>query len=157
MTATTTFIASEHMIQSSYDAFDVSTPLVKDIPGISWSVVLEPLPRSLYTRYGAEKNSLGLDQASETLVIFLISAAWADAAHDQQVYSASKLLVEDVENKAKRLGAYTPFIYVNYAAPWQDVIQSYGTKNVRKLRKLRDRVDPQHFFTNKLKGGFKIP
>lgn len=157
MTATTTFIASEDMIQASYNAFDLSTPLVKDIPGISWSIVLEPLPPSLYTRYGAKKNSLGLDQASETLVVFLISAAWSDAAHDQQVYSAAAILVENIENKAKSLAAYAPFVYANYAAPWQDVIQSYGTENVRKLRRLRDKVDPQHFFTNKLKGGFKIP
>lgn len=63
----------------------------------------------------------------------------------------------DIEAEAKRLGVYDPYIYLNYAAPWQNVIASYGADRVYRLKQLRARVDPHAVFTRMVPRGFKIP
>ncbi|KAI3317205.1 putative oxidoreductase [Xylariaceae sp. AK1471] len=157
MTATITIVPTEAMIRATYDAFNASLPLLQNITGIMWAVNIEPLPPQLYTRGGAATNALGLTNDNRTLGVFLISPSWTDAADDEKVYAAARSLTADVEAKAKTLGAYDPYIYLNYAAPWQDVIASYGAENVKRLQKLRNRVDPHEVFTKRVSGGFKIP
>ena len=66
-------------------------------------------------------------------------------------------LVKALEQKARNLEVYDPYLYLNYAAPWQDPIASYGNVSVQKLRALRDRIDPAAVFTKLVPGGFKIP
>ncbi|KEY69603.1 hypothetical protein S7711_06230 [Stachybotrys chartarum IBT 7711] len=157
MTATMTFIPTEEMILEAYDAFSASVALVQGIAGVSWAVNMEPIPPQMYTRHGADKNALGFDGQTKTMACFLISPAWSHAADDERIYAAARSLIADIERRAKRLGVYDPYIYLNYAAPWQKVIEGYGSENVRRLQTLRARVDPKGFFTRKVLGGFKIP
>ncbi|KAH7304287.1 putative oxidoreductase [Stachybotrys elegans] len=157
MTATMTFIPTEDMIHEAFAAFNASIPLVQNIPGVSWVVNMEPLPPSLYNGADAAKNALGLNGRSETLAVFLVSPAWSNAADDEAIYAAARSLIADVEARAKALGVYDRYIYLNYAAPWQKVIESYGPASVGKLKALRKKVDPKQFFTRKVRGGFKIP
>ncbi|KAI1173439.1 putative oxidoreductase [Nemania sp. FL0916] len=158
MTATVTFEPTEAMIRETYAAFNASLPLVKNITGISWALNLEPLPPQIYTRGGADTNALGLtNEHGRSLVVCLISPSWANGAQNEQVYAAARSLLDDISARAKKLGVFDPYIYLNYAAPWQPVIESYGADNVKKLQKLRARVDPHHVFTKKVPGGFKIP
>lgn len=157
MTATMTFIPTEEMILEAYDAFSASVALVQGIAGVSWAVNMEPIPPQMYTRHGADKNALGFDGQTKTMACFLISPAWSHAADDVRIYAAARSLIADIEQRAKRLGVYDPYIYLNYAAPWQKVIEGYGSENVRRLQTLRTRVDPKGFFTRKVLGGFKIP
>lgn len=156
--ATTTFVPTEAMIRETYAAFDASLVQVQNLTGIMWALNIEPLPPQIYAR-GASDNSLGLQDrpGSESLAVCLLSPAWTDAAQDEQVYAATRRLMEDIEARAKGLGVYDPYLYLGYAAPWQDVISSYGPEGVARLRALRDRVDPGHVFTNQVPGGFKIP
>ncbi|KAL9622294.1 MAG: hypothetical protein Q9160_003305 [Pyrenula sp. 1 TL-2023] len=156
MTATTTFVPTEAMIRATYDAFNASLALLQDVTGLMWAVNLEPLPPQIYTRRGADTNALGLSGHTGSLVVCLVSPSWTDATQDEQVYKAARSLMGDIEGKAKSLGLYDPYIYLNYAAPWQDVIKGYGEESVQKLQKLRKRVDPGEVFTRKVAGGFKI-
>ncbi|KJZ77354.1 hypothetical protein HIM_03078 [Hirsutella minnesotensis 3608] len=155
LTATTTFVPTEAMIRATYDAFNASLQSLQDVKGLMWAVNLEPLPPQIYAR-GAADNTLGLTDRQGSLVVCLLSPSWPDQAHDEQVYAAARSLMEDIEDRAKILGVYDPYIYLNYAAPWQEVIASYGKESVRSLRELRARVDPHDFFTNSVVGGFKI-
>ncbi|KAI1158147.1 putative oxidoreductase [Nemania serpens] len=158
MTATVTFEPTEAMIRETYAAFNASLPQIQNVTGISWALSLEPVPPQLYTRGGVDTNALGLtNENGRSLVVCLISPSWADSAHNDQVYDAARSLMDDIVARAKTLGAYTPYIYLAYAAPWQDVIQSYGAVNVKRLQRLRARVDPNQVFTKRVTGGFKIP
>ncbi|KAI0382410.1 putative oxidoreductase [Hypomontagnella monticulosa] len=157
MTATTTFVPTEAMIRATYDAFNTSLSLLQNVTGIMWAVNIEPLPPQIYTRGGADMNALGLTRQNRSLAVCLVSPSWSDSAHDEQVYSAARSLMADIEDKAKKLGVYDPYIYLDYAAPWQEVIKGYGEESIRKLQKLRKRVDPEGIFTRRVPGGFKIP
>lgn len=55
------------------------------------------------------------------------------------------------------MGAYDPFIYLNYAGPDQDPIATYGALNVERLRATRSRVDPGGLLTEQVPGGHKVP
>jgi hypothetical protein len=157
MTATTSFVPTEAMIRAMYDAFNASLPLVQNVTGLMWAANIEPLPPQIYKRGGADTNALGLAEYDDSLAIGLISPSWSDAAQDEQIYSAARSFLADVEARAKELGVYIPYIYLNYAGPWQEVIESYGEESVEKLQQVRDRVDPDEVFTRKVRGGFKIP
>lgn len=154
--ATTTFVPTEAMIRETYAAFDASLAAVKQLTGITWVVNLEPLPPQLYAR-GAADNCMGLAGRSGSLVVCLLCPAWPEADQDNQVYAAARALIDDIEARAKRLDVYDPYIYMGYAAPWQDVVASYGAESVAELRELRARVDPRSVFTRMVPGGFKVP
>jgi hypothetical protein len=111
----------------------------------------------MYSRAAAAKNPLGLADRSGTLVIALLTATWADPKDDARVEAAALELMALVEADAKRRDVHDPFVYLNYAAPWQKAIESYGPENVGKLREIRQAMDPRGLFTHNVPGGGKIP
>ncbi|KAI1098022.1 putative oxidoreductase [Jackrogersella minutella] len=154
--ATVTFRPTEAMLHAAFDAWNASLAGVQDINGLTWSLSLEALPPALYRR-GAAANAMGLGDRTGTRVVCLLSHIWADEADNERVYAATAALVSTLQDAARSLDAYDPFIYLNYAAPWQEPIASYGDESVQKLRELRARVDPKGVFTHLVPGGFKIP
>lgn len=87
----------------------------------------------------------------------LLSASWTDKADDAKVERAARELFAGIEDEARKLGVYEPFVYLNYAAAWQDPIASFGSKSVERLKKVRKDVDPKGVFRLNVPGGFKIP
>lgn len=49
-----------------------------------------------------------------------------------------------------------PFQYLNYAAPFQDPLASYGVKNLQRLREVSKKYDPDQVFQRLVPGGFKL-
>ncbi|KAI1840800.1 hypothetical protein JX266_013007 [Neoarthrinium moseri] len=156
MYGTVTILATEPMIRATFDAWNSSLEDVKDISGLTWALSLDSVPPSMSQR-GAGTNALGLADWKESRIVCLLSQAWADQADDERVYAASAALITAIEDAARKLDAYDPFLYLNYAAKWQDPIASYGEASVQQLREVRGRVDPKGVFTKLVPGGFKIP
>ncbi|EFZ03013.1 FAD/FMN-binding dehydrogenase [Metarhizium robertsii] len=156
LSTTVTFVPTEAMIRATFDAYNASLPSVQDIAGIRWDVNLEALPPQLYAR-GAQDNALGLADRSGPLAVCLLSPAWSRAGDDDKVYAAARALMDEIDRRARDLGAHDPYIYMNYAAPGQEVIASYGQASVAHLQHVRARVDPHGLFTHQVPGGFKIP
>ncbi|KAI0965161.1 putative oxidoreductase [Xylaria arbuscula] len=121
----------------------------------TWAISLEPLPPAIYQRR-SESNSLGLEDRSQSLMILLLSAAWADTEDDTLVEQTARSMFLDIEIEAKRLGVYDPFVYLNYAAPWQDPFASYGVASRKRLQEVRQRYDPRQIFSFNVPGGFDI-
>jgi FAD/FMN-containing dehydrogenase len=101
-------------------------------------------------------NALGLDAADGPLVLVLLSAFWHDAADDARVDAAARRLVARVRRAAARRGLARAWIYLNYAAPWQDPIAGYGAANRRRLQDISRRYDPHGVFQKNVPGGFKL-
>ncbi len=144
------------VLNATVATFNASIPAIQNIPGIVWGITFEPLPPAIYARHGGA-NALGLSDRTEALVVCLFTATWLRAADDDAVNLATQALVAAVEDNARALGGLDPYKYLNYAAPWQRVIENYGEESVRKLQKVRRRVDPRNVFTYGVPGGFKIP
>ncbi|KAI1430195.1 putative oxidoreductase [Xylaria sp. FL1777] len=152
---TNTMISSEEVIKATYLRFNESIPTFSPIANISFGYTLEPLPPAIYARH-ADTNALGLGKNNQSLLIGLFFASWTDPTDDERVDKAARGLVKAIEDDSRRLNAYSPFQYLNYAAPWQDPIASYGVESVRKLRKVAREVDPNRVFQQQVPGGFKI-
>lgn len=137
-------------------AWNDSVADIQDVPEIVWSVVSEPLPPQLYGR-NADSNALGFAETQGTpLTILLMSVTWSEQEDDTAVETRVKSLTATISKELGDLGALHPFVYLNYAAPWQDPIASYGNASFERLKRAQQQYDPTEVFTNQVTGGFKI-
>ncbi|KAL4965557.1 FAD-binding oxidoreductase [Aspergillus stella-maris] len=145
-----------HMLKAAYHRWNSSLAAVENVTGVSWSLSLEPLPPAIYAR-APTKNAFGLADRKKALVVTLLSATWEDAKDDALIEKNARELFRGIEEDARRLGSFDPYIYPNYAAVWQDVIASFGEDSVEKLQRVSREVDPKEVFRVNVPGGFKIP
>ncbi|KAL4740938.1 hypothetical protein BDV11DRAFT_168682 [Aspergillus similis] len=145
-----------NMLNATYLRWKSSLPAIEDVRGVVWSVSLEPLPPAIYAR-APKKNALGLSDTTGSQVVTLLSVSWEDEMDDERVQNTARALFKGIEEDARRLNSYGPFLYLNYAAHWQDPITSYGEKSIETLRKVSRDVDPEGVFREGMPGGFKIP
>ncbi|KAL4786388.1 hypothetical protein BJX76DRAFT_365782 [Aspergillus varians] len=144
------------MLNATYLRWKSSLPAIEGLNGIHWSISLEPLPPAIYAR-APTKNALGLSEKRQALVVTLLNATWEDEADDAKVEETARALFAGIEEDARKLGSYVPFVYLNYAAEWQDPIASYGEESVTRLRSVSKEVDSTGVFRVNMPGGFKIP
>ncbi len=53
-------------------------------------------------------------------------------------------------------GTDNPYIYLNYAGKNQDVLGGYGKANVKKMKVLSKKYDPDGVFQTLVPGGWQI-
>ncbi|CBF71642.1 hypothetical protein AN6876.2 [Aspergillus nidulans FGSC A4] len=133
------------MLNATYLRWKSSLPEIEDVRGIVWSVSLEPLPPAIYAR-APRKNALGLSNTTGSQVVTLLSATWEDETDDERIYNTARALFEGIEEDARRLNNYESFLYLNYAADWQDPIASYGESSIEMLKRVSRDVDPEGLF-----------
>ena len=75
---------------------------------------------------------------------------------DQGVYRDSAKFIDAVVKEAKRRGLASSYIYMNYASPYQAVVDGYGSANLKRLRQVADVYDPAQVFQTLQPGGFKL-
>lgn len=140
-------------INATVLAWNASIDSVHAIPGIVWGLGMDPLPPQLYARHAAQ-NALGLDhRQNKALIIINLNIMWSDAADDDAVDRAIRALVAAIR---RHVDVLDPFLYINYAASWQQPIEGYGKASVERLRKVQNLYDPRRVFTDLVPGGFKI-
>ncbi|KAL4930915.1 FAD-binding oxidoreductase [Aspergillus undulatus] len=146
------------VLKATYHRWNTSLSAIQGIDGIHWSLSLEPLPPAIYAR-APQSNALGFDKRQKALVVTVLSATWESDHDDALVQETARALFAGIEEDARHLGSYDPFVYMNYAAKWQDPVASYGEESVRRLRGVSKSVDPRGVFKagGSLPGGFKIP
>lgn len=151
-----TYESKVSILNATYGLWNDSLPEIKSISGITWSLSLEPLPSAIYSK-GAGTNSLGLEGRSAPLVVVLLTASFKYIKDKQTVETACRKLMSAIEDEARRQGVYDPWVYLDYAGSWQDPIDSYGHRSLKRLKEVQMRVDPHGTFTRQVPGGFKIP
>ncbi|KAI0965082.1 hypothetical protein F4678DRAFT_453811 [Xylaria arbuscula] len=155
--ASLTIVSSVAAINATVRAWNASIDSIRTIPGITWAAGMDPLPPQLYARH-ARGNALGLDSRDgRALIIVNFTAMWPNATDDNAVDEAIRALITAIEQDVSELDALDPFVYVNYAAPWQLPMESYGEASIKRLRRVRRTYDPKQVFTHLVPGGFKIP
>lgn len=137
-------------------SWNASLSAIRNISGVTWSLNFDPLPQAIYDRH-AENNALGLtERDGKPLLIILLTASWSDAQDDEAVAVAVKSLIESIQEDVDDLCALDPYLYLNYAAQWQDPIASYGRASDEKLVAVQKKYDPHRVFTDRVPGGFKL-
>lgn len=152
---TITFVSTAASVNATYIRFNDSVGGIQDIANITWALTLEPLPPAIYGRH-ASSNPFGLQDRNESLVIALLLASYSDAADDDTVEETARSLMALIEQDMRDLNAWDPFVYLNYAAQWQDPLASYGQANLQRLQAIAKEVDADGVFTYQVPGGFKL-
>lgn len=150
----TTLLSTEPALKAAYEQWEKSYPALANVTNV-FTLIWEPLPPAIYKRHATE-NALGLEDRTDSLVIVELFASWTNAADDALVKRTLHELLGAINTAAKKLGVLDPYIFANYAYKDQDVMGSYGAANLRKLKQVRDEVDPNGIFTKLVPGGYKI-
>jgi FAD/FMN-containing dehydrogenase len=101
-------------------------------------------------------NALGLNPADGPLFHVLLYMVWTDANNDNKLNKAALEFMNAAKAEAKTRGLYNKYIYMNYAGPYQNVVPSYGDKNLAKLKAIANKYDPSAVFQKLSPGGFKL-
>jgi len=151
-------------IRDVWDLFVSSTNLVAQVPGISWSISLEPIPKAIVEQ-GRKRggNALGLDTPdfpAEGIVLLLLSATYSPTSTQrdvEKVQAAANQLRSSIVVKTKQNGVFHPYVDMNHADRNQDPIDSYGgLVNRLFLRATALKYDPLRVFQKLMPGGFKV-
>jgi hypothetical protein len=154
--STITHGSSEDMLNATYTAWSNAFTDLKDIPGIEWALLFEPLPPAIYNKAKTGSNVLGLSGQQENLMVLLLSAGWDNESDDLLVMNTTKKVLARIKSDATKLGEDNDYLYLNYAADWQKPIASYGRDNVAKLQRVSRMYDPLGIFQKHVPGGFKL-
>ena len=141
-----------------YNAFHSSIASIAQVPGISWSVTLEPIPKAFLQASASQGgNMLGLPTSprGNALILCESSFTWSHD-NDTTVRSAGLKLLDDIISSAKELGTYNQWIDVNHADVSQNPISSFGSANQAFLRAVSRKYDPTQVFQKAVPGGFKV-
>ena len=100
-------------------------------------------------------NTLGLQAINQTW--FALDVAHWLAKDDQCAHNATKSLHAKIEFAAKNDESYLPYLFMNDASYDQNVITHYGEANVRRMKAVQRKYDPNSIFQKLVPGGFKLP
>lgn len=156
VTASVTIKNDYNTLRQIWDLSDATYQGLTDKNKVDWMVSFVPQPR-IQESYSASRggNSLGLDQDSDEIVIWLLSR-WDDVSLDSEVDQARNRFINEAEAIATRNNAYASFVYINYAGPSQDPLCGYGADTVAFLRGVATKYDPTGVFQRLMPGGFKL-
>jgi hypothetical protein len=141
--------------------FDFSNETVQAlgeaVPSMAYSLSFQPMPTAITSKAAARGgNSLGLSAAVGNLFNLLLTVSWDSSADDARIEQHAKQLFQSSEDKAREMGLYNEYLYLNYAASWQDPIRGYGAANKAKLQAVSKKYDPTGVFQKQVPGGFKL-
>lgn len=130
---------------------------LKAIEGLTTSFTLQAYPKSLLDKTAsAGGNSLGIDSSEGPLMSILILSFWQNKVDDDKIHSTFQDVIEAIDLDASKRGTAVLYKYMNYAAPFQDPISSYGPESRVKLQIASKKYDPEGLFQKGLSGGWNL-
>ncbi|KAI9889809.1 MAG: hypothetical protein M1814_004911 [Vezdaea aestivalis] len=155
--ATTTVGNSADLMAEIFNIGNATRESIANTSTIAFFVTFQPLPRLIVERSkAAANNSLGLKPEDGNQLLVLLIVTWTGTGEDKQIDDASKDFIAKVNDAAAKRGLKKDFVYLNYAAKWQNPLKSYGTDNINLLKNVSGTHDSLGTFQNLVPGGFKI-
>ncbi|KAF2732480.1 FAD-binding domain-containing protein [Polyplosphaeria fusca] len=155
--ATTTFRMTPTLAHSIHKKWKALIPKVAETyPGIVSELTFQSLAK---VPDAATPNSFGFsaDSHPEKDGVFLqIIFYFMDASYLPGLESALADFINIFDNLSEAEGAKSKFVYLNFAAAFQEPLKSYGESELWKLRRTSKKYDPEGFFQRQLPGGFKL-
>ncbi|KAL4997409.1 hypothetical protein BDV10DRAFT_169589 [Aspergillus recurvatus] len=158
---TATFKADARIILKSASVFETLISTFKtQVPNSNFytQMVLQPLPVSFGAHSTARGgNMMGLDRIKDDCILLV----WAVEVDTPELNAnvagpALKNAIEEIEAYARSEDRDVAFRYLNYCDREQDPLGSYGEENVRHMRQVASKFDPEGIFQTRVPGGFKL-
>jgi hypothetical protein len=158
---TLTFKADVRIVVKAVELFEALIERMKgSIPDANFShqLVFQPVPACSRQRsIKRGKNMLGLDHITTDCIQFVwVVEVESVELNDNLVAPLLKKAVSEIEAYTRSIGADSDFLYLNYCDPTQDPLRAYGEQNIRIMKDVAARFDPDGVFQTRVPGGFKI-
>lgn len=117
----------------------------------------QPLPK-VYSEHSVEAggNVMGVERQLDDGLLFLATAMMNTSEQEAAVYPKVKSWVDEVKAYAASIDGNLEWTYLNYADSSQDVLASYGAENLKKMKAVAAKYDPDQVFQKLCPGGFKL-
>ncbi|KAL4809833.1 hypothetical protein BDV18DRAFT_166580 [Aspergillus unguis] len=158
---TSTYLNSAEVLQETINILnrkiEAAIPLAQ---GKDWSImtIIQPWPKIYWQRNqdNGVGNVLGLDRFDENMLQVLYDYSWDNVADDALFQRLCEEAMAELDEYAKSIDKYNPYIYLNYADATQNPLRGYGEENVEYIKKVAQKYDPKGVFQTKVPGGFKV-
>lgn len=102
---------------------------------------------------------MGVERQTRNGIMFTASVMVRTPEQEAFAYPKLKAWVESVREYAANDiegGGNFEWVYLNYADKSQDPLSTYGIDNIRFMKEVAAKYDPDRVFQNLCPGGFKI-
>ncbi|PGH28553.1 hypothetical protein GX50_08705 [[Emmonsia] crescens] len=145
------------MLTFVVDTYMAGVDPIKNVASIVPALTLQAITPDMITKMNKNGgNALGLETCGTPLLLVLVNVMWADKADDEAVLKAISGIINAVKTEAKSRNKLNGFIYMNYASQFQNVVESYGPANHKRLMQVAKRYDPSRVFQKLQPGYFKL-
>ena len=82
---------------------------------------------------------------------------WSNESDDATIAQFAQSILAKLDNSAKAVGLYYPFVYINDAGMGENPFSLYGNgRSLETMRATRSKYDPTAMFQYLQPGGFKL-
>ncbi|THY35165.1 FAD binding domain-containing protein [Aureobasidium pullulans] len=151
--------ADRRALQTIHDSFFAFVPVhLSSLQ--TYIATLTPMPitkqyfRASKVRGG---NPMDLDPEDGPHIWYEMSVLYTVERDEEYVSAFLQTVDEEVKKMLAAEGIKQPkYLYLNDADKEQPVFEGYPAENVRKLKQIRHKYDPEMVFTNQMPGGWKV-
>ncbi|SPO07205.1 uncharacterized protein DNG_09899 [Cephalotrichum gorgonifer] len=129
-------------------------PSIKHVKNCMFIFVLQTVLPQWMSK--GDPNMLGLEDCAEPLIIVSFAVNWNTRKDDEVVTGTVRRCLERIEEVAAANNASHPFRFSNYSSEWQQPLKGCGPENMRFMRGVSEKYDPEGLFQTGCFGGFKL-
>lgn len=120
--------------------------------------LFQPIPTYIAKDRSKPKggNVMGLDAVNNNALLWLLTAAVKTEEQLAIVTPYLSKLSASANAYAKGKGGNVNWVYLNYADATQNPLASYGAKNVKFMKDVAKKYDPQAIFQKKVTGAYRL-
>ncbi|KAL9599930.1 MAG: hypothetical protein Q9219_003492 [cf. Caloplaca sp. 3 TL-2023] len=151
----TTTVKNDHAtLVETHAAFKQGIEAMPRVKDMVWTLVLQPLLPAMVRK--GQRDSQGLGNRTEPLVIVLFTVVWKNNLDDKLVDKTTRDIINGINSFAESKGTADRYRYLNDCASWQNPFDGYGAENKHFLQEMRRIYDPDGLFQRACVGGFKL-
>ncbi|KAF7416085.1 hypothetical protein PC9H_002345 [Pleurotus ostreatus] len=127
-----------------------------DRPGAAWAITVQPINEGMIAAgHKRGGNPLGLSVEDGDQLLLLGCVFWNDPQDSAVMKAKAQEYIKAATELARERGLLNKYIYLNYALDTQNVLESYGAENLKKMREIKSKYDPDNLL-EVWKGGWKL-
>ena len=121
------------------------------IVGLAWNAITTQF-------INASNSGIGCPQGIDEEPVFWVEEAlsWGDAADNALIEEFVVAVNANITAQLAAINATRAYNYLNDADQDQNVFGGYPAANVERLKRIRDKYDPDRVFTDLMPGGWKV-
>lgn len=140
----------------AFDTYYESIASLADVEGFSTAFSMLPITPIVTA---APENAMDLGSDDGPAIWYVESPLWSNPEDDERVLGVHAEANAKIREKLSAAGlGPLPFMYLSDIQKSQipETFPAYGAENLRRLKDIRDKYDPERVFTELVPGGAKV-